>query len=323
MNLLSHLSVHPLARGKRQRLGRGRSSGRGGTSTKGHKGQRARAGRSIPNGFEGGQMSLVRRIPKFGFTNGRFRKHYDVWQVSDLNRFCKKGEKVEVTPELLMQQSCRSISGRANQESGVLQNRQGAAAASMAGKANTLKERQKSSLRSKKTFSQNVKIIGTGVLDGALVLRGVHRVSKGACKAIEKAGGHVVMESQEKKASHADHNSRQKTEDTRVETAKGRDTTTADTKTERTKEASFQTTDTKVKDTKAEDVKTMDFKTDTASIKNVPSGDTHTKSVHSEAAKDSTKAKDVKTSSSQGQKAGMSSSSLQKKDESNSDGQLK
>jgi large subunit ribosomal protein L15 len=52
-----------------KRIGRGQGSGRGGTSTKGHKGQKSRSGYSRKIGFEGGQMPLQRRVPKFGFTN--------------------------------------------------------------------------------------------------------------------------------------------------------------------------------------------------------------------------------------------------------------
>ena len=52
-----------------KRIGRGQGSGKGGTSTKGHKGQKARAGYSQKIGFEGGQMPLQRRLPKFGFNN--------------------------------------------------------------------------------------------------------------------------------------------------------------------------------------------------------------------------------------------------------------
>jgi large subunit ribosomal protein L15 len=59
----------------KKRIGRGEGSGRGGTSTKGHKGQKSRAGASIPAWFEGGQMPLQRRVPKFGFKN-RFRVEY-------------------------------------------------------------------------------------------------------------------------------------------------------------------------------------------------------------------------------------------------------
>ncbi len=53
----------------RKRIGRGQGSGKGGTSTRGHKGAKSRSGYSQKRGFEGGQMPLQRRIPKFGFTN--------------------------------------------------------------------------------------------------------------------------------------------------------------------------------------------------------------------------------------------------------------
>lgn len=66
---LNTLRPVPGARKKRKRLGRGDASGHGGTSTKGHKGQKARTGVRIQVGFEGGQMPLIRRIPKRGFVN--------------------------------------------------------------------------------------------------------------------------------------------------------------------------------------------------------------------------------------------------------------
>ncbi len=64
-------TLRPTAGSRKQakRLGRGRSSGHGGTSTRGHKGQKARSGAGGKRGFEGGQMPLVRRLPKRGFTN--------------------------------------------------------------------------------------------------------------------------------------------------------------------------------------------------------------------------------------------------------------
>ena len=61
--------------GKNRRLGRGQGSGRGGTSTRGHKGQKSRSGYSRNFGFEGGQMPLQRRVPKYGFKNIN-RKEY-------------------------------------------------------------------------------------------------------------------------------------------------------------------------------------------------------------------------------------------------------
>ena len=59
----------------RKRIGRGQGSGKGGTSTRGHKGAKSRSGYSQKSGFEGGQMPLQRRVPKFGFNN-KFRVEY-------------------------------------------------------------------------------------------------------------------------------------------------------------------------------------------------------------------------------------------------------
>ena len=75
------------SRHKEKRLGRGMSSGVGKTSGRGMKGQNSRSGGGVRVGFEGGQMPLIRRLPRRGFTNAEFRKHYSVINVSDLNRF--------------------------------------------------------------------------------------------------------------------------------------------------------------------------------------------------------------------------------------------
>ncbi|MGI6433808.1 MAG: 50S ribosomal protein L15 [Syntrophomonadaceae bacterium] len=82
-----------------KRIGRGIGSGHGKTSTKGHKGQKARSGGGVRLGFEGGQMPLQRRIPKRGFTN-IFKIRYAIVNVKDLNIF---DDGTEVTPELLKQ----------------------------------------------------------------------------------------------------------------------------------------------------------------------------------------------------------------------------
>ncbi|MBN1788916.1 MAG: 50S ribosomal protein L15 [Bacteroidales bacterium] len=68
---------------KEKRIGRGQGSGKGGTSTKGHKGGQSRAGYSRKIGFEGGQMPLQRRVPKFGFTN-LSRKEFKAINISTL-----------------------------------------------------------------------------------------------------------------------------------------------------------------------------------------------------------------------------------------------
>ena len=80
------LSPAPNSRKTQKRLGRGIGSGIGKTSGKGHKGQNARSGGGVRPGFEGGQIPLIRRLPKRGFTN-QFKKVYAIINVSDLNRF--------------------------------------------------------------------------------------------------------------------------------------------------------------------------------------------------------------------------------------------
>jgi large subunit ribosomal protein L15 len=83
---LSHL--HPAAGAvkKRKRLGRGHGTGQGKTSGRGHKGRGSRAGASTPPRYEGGQMPLVRRLPKRGFRNP-FRVEYQVVNLGSLERF--------------------------------------------------------------------------------------------------------------------------------------------------------------------------------------------------------------------------------------------
>jgi large subunit ribosomal protein L15 len=90
---LSELKPPPGAVKKKKRLGRGDASGHGGTSTKGHKGQKARAGGYHKMGFEGGQTPLIRRLPKRGFHN-IFRKHFAVINLSDLEGI-PSGTKVD------------------------------------------------------------------------------------------------------------------------------------------------------------------------------------------------------------------------------------
>jgi large subunit ribosomal protein L15 len=82
----------------RKRVGRGIGSGLGKTSGKGHKGQNARSGGGVRQGFEGGQLPLFRRLPKRGFTNAMFKTEYAVINLSDLNKF---EDGATVSPELL------------------------------------------------------------------------------------------------------------------------------------------------------------------------------------------------------------------------------
>ncbi|MCB0363884.1 MAG: 50S ribosomal protein L15 [Bdellovibrionaceae bacterium] len=96
MSALGNLKPKRGATHGSKRVGRGRGSGKGGTAAKGHKGQKARKGAPIRRGFEGGQTPMARRLPKFGFTNARFKVKYDVVNIGQLNRF-----EGDVTPETL------------------------------------------------------------------------------------------------------------------------------------------------------------------------------------------------------------------------------
>jgi len=91
---LHNLKPRPGAKHRRKRLGQGESSGHGKTAGRGGKGQTARSGSSIRIGFEGGQMPLIRRIPKRGFNNSRFATRYAAVNVGDLNQF-EDGARVD------------------------------------------------------------------------------------------------------------------------------------------------------------------------------------------------------------------------------------
>ena len=86
----------------RKRIGRGQGSGTGGTATKGHKGQKSRSGYSRKTGFEGGQMPLQRRVPKFGFKNIN-RKEYKGVNVSTIQELADSKKLTEITLEVLIE----------------------------------------------------------------------------------------------------------------------------------------------------------------------------------------------------------------------------
>ena len=83
-----------------KRKGRGQGSGYGGTSTRGHKGAKSRSGYSRKQGFEGGQMPLQRRLPKFGFTNP-FRIEYKVFNLRDIQAIAEAYSLKDITPAVL------------------------------------------------------------------------------------------------------------------------------------------------------------------------------------------------------------------------------
>jgi large subunit ribosomal protein L15 len=104
---LHDLKPRPGARHRTKRLGCGESSGHGKTSGKGHKGQKARSGGGVRPGFEGGQMPLIRRLPKRGFNNTRFHRLYAPVNLSSLNVFA---DGDEVNEKVLREK--RIVTGR-------------------------------------------------------------------------------------------------------------------------------------------------------------------------------------------------------------------
>jgi len=98
---LSNLKPAEGATKQRKRIGRGQGSGKGGTSTRGHKGAKSRSGYSRKVGFEGGQMPLQKRVPKFGFTN-RNRVEFKGVNLDTLQFIADTKKVTEITREVLL-----------------------------------------------------------------------------------------------------------------------------------------------------------------------------------------------------------------------------
>jgi len=103
MDILSNLKYAKGSRKNRKRVGRGEGSGRGGTSTRGMNGQMSRSGAKRKDWFEGGQMPLQRRVPKFGFTN-IFKVKYQLVNLNSLQRVIdqKKIKNNTLNPDSLL-----------------------------------------------------------------------------------------------------------------------------------------------------------------------------------------------------------------------------
>lgn len=97
---LNNLSPAKGSTGSQRRIGRGQGSGYGGTSTRGHKGAKSRSGYSKKIGFEGGQMPLQRRVPKFGFRNFN-RVEYKAVNLDMIQSLVDRKSVTEITPEVL------------------------------------------------------------------------------------------------------------------------------------------------------------------------------------------------------------------------------
>ncbi len=143
----------------RKRRGRGPGSGTGKTAGRGHKGARSRSGYSLRRGFEGGQMPLIRRVPKRGFTN-IFRQEYEVVNLTDLARFSEGSVVSErELAEARLVRGVRVVPRGPDDEPRLVRRR-----------------------------GFRVKVLGDGELDRRLTVR-AHAFSAAARRKIEAAGG--------------------------------------------------------------------------------------------------------------------------------------
>ena len=179
--------LRPAAGSKRERrrVGRGHGTGWGKTAGKGHNGQKQRSGSYVSPIFEGGQMPIVRRIPKRGFSNHPFKKDFVVITLNDVVKKFNDGDVVslETLVENGVVKNPRFITKYSDE---TLRNIKGKRAVKAYLKENIdsyVKEREYTSL---------LKVIGNTEVDKKLTVK-AHRISKTAKELIEKAGGSVEL----------------------------------------------------------------------------------------------------------------------------------
>ena len=170
---------------ERRRIGRGHGTGWGKTAGKGHNGQKQRSGSYVSPIFEGGQMPIVRRIPKRGFSNHPFKKDFIVITLNDVVKKFNDGDVVslETLVENGVVKNPRFITKYSDE---TLRNIKGRKAVKAYLKENIdsyVKEREYTSL---------LKVIGNTEVDKKLTVK-AHRISKTAKELIEKAGGSVEL----------------------------------------------------------------------------------------------------------------------------------
>ena len=170
---------------ERRRIGRGHGTGWGKTAGKGHNGQKQRSGSYVSPIFEGGQMPIVRRIPKRGFSNHAFKKDFIVITLDDVVKKFNDGDVVslETLVENGVVKNPRFITKYSDE---TLRNIKGRKAVKAYLKENIesyVKEREYTSL---------LKVIGNTEVDKKLTVK-AHRISKTAKELIEKAGGSVEL----------------------------------------------------------------------------------------------------------------------------------
>ena len=179
--------LRPAAGSKRERrrVGRGHGTGWGKTAGKGHNGQKQRSGSYVSPIFEGGQMPIIRRIPKRGFSNAPFKKDIIAITLADIVERFNDGDVVSLetlvengivkNPKFIKKYSdeaLRNVKGR-----------------------RAVKEYLNSNIEAyvkEKEFTSLLKIIGNAEVNKKLTVK-VHRISKAAKELIEKAGGSVEL----------------------------------------------------------------------------------------------------------------------------------
>lgn len=179
--------LRPAAGSKRERrrVGRGHGTGWGKTAGKGHNGQKQRSGSYVSPIFEGGQMPIIRRIPKRGFSNAPFKKDIIAITLADIVERFNDGDVVSLetlvengivkNPKFIKKYSdeaLRNVKGR-----------------------KAVKEYLNSNIEAyvkEKEFTSLLKIIGNAEVNKKLTVK-AHRISKAAKELIEKAGGSVEL----------------------------------------------------------------------------------------------------------------------------------
>lgn len=169
----------------RRRVGRGHGTGWGKTAGKGHNGQKQRSGSYVSPIFEGGQMPIIRRVPKRGFSNAPFKTDIRVVTLKDILEKFNDGDVVNI--ETLVENGiAKDASFITRYSDEVLRNTKGRKAVKEYLKENTesyIKEKQVTSI---------LKIIGDAEVTKKLTVQ-THRISKTAKELIEKAGGTVEI----------------------------------------------------------------------------------------------------------------------------------
>ena len=170
---------------QRKRVGRGHGTGWGKTAGKGHNGQKQRSGSYVSPIFEGGQMPIIRRIPKRGFSNAPFKKDIIVITLADIVERFNDGDVVSLQTLV---------------ENGIVKNPKFITKYSDEALRNTkgrraVKEYLNSNIEAyvkEKEFTSLLKIIGNAEVNKKLTVK-AHRISKAAKELIEKAGGSVEL----------------------------------------------------------------------------------------------------------------------------------